>query len=132
MLALKCELCGATIYGKASTIEIDGAILQVCEKCSRFGKRVTSRPSAIPVKRAIAPTNRLNFEEELVVREDFHILIKRAREGLGLTQEELGRKLGEKTSVISKLETGKLKPSIPLARKIEHALKIKILEEVSE
>lgn len=69
------------------------------------------------------------MSENLVIREGFSSIIKRTREKLGLTQEELGRKLGEKTSLISKLETGKLKPSIPLARKIEHILKVKIIEE---
>lgn len=128
---MKCELCGTTIYGRSHTVEVDGAILRVCDKCARFGKKVVLRPSP-PAKRNVTTVRETMFDENLVVSEDFHILIKKAREALGLTQEELGRKLGEKTSVISKLETGKLKPSIPLARKIEHALKIKILEEAPE
>lgn len=128
---MKCELCGATIYGRVQTIEVDGAILSVCDKCARFGEKVVLRQSP-PVKRSTMVTREPMFDENLVVSEDYYILIKKAREALGLTQEELGRKLGEKTSVISKLETGKLKPSIPLAKKIEHILKIKILEEAPE
>jgi putative transcription factor len=113
-------------------VEIDGAVLQVCDRCARLGKRVTSQPSRV---KTYLPRPSLRFDdvmsENLVIREDFHVIIKRTREMLGLTQEELGRKLGEKTSLISKLETGKLRPSIPLARKIEHVLKVKIIEEES-
>ena len=128
---MKCELCGATIYGRGQTVEVDGAILRVCDRCARFGKKVVPRPTPT-VRRGTVVTRKPMFDGNLVVSEGYHTLIKKAREALGLTQEELGRKLGEKTSVISKLETGKLKPSIPLAKKIEHVLKIKILEEVTE
>ncbi len=128
---MKCELCGATIHGRAQMVEVDGAILHVCDRCARFGKKVVPSPQP-PARRSVPAARGPMFDENLVVTEDYHVLIKRAREALGLTQEELGRKLGEKTSVISKLETGKLKPSIPLARKIEHVLKIKILEEAPE
>jgi len=126
---LKCELCGRNITGKIHTVEIEGAILRVCDKCSKLGKSVTYE------KKPVIARTGFNFGvkgeglDELYIREDYYKVIKEARERLGLTQEELGRKLGEKSSVISKLETGKLKPSIPLARKIEHVLKVKIIEE---
>jgi ribosome-binding protein aMBF1 (putative translation factor) len=45
---------------------------------------------------------------------------------MGLSQEDLGRKINEKPSVISHLETGSMKPSDALARKLEHALKIEL------
>lgn len=128
---MRCELCGATSHEKLNVVEIDGAILHVCNNCARFGKKVMPR-SSLPVKRDSPALKGSTYNENLVVNENFPILIKSAREKLGLTQQELGRRLGEKASVISKLETGKLKPSIPLARKIENILKIKILEEAPE
>ncbi len=62
-------------------------------------------------------------------KEDYNEIIKSAREGRGLTREELGKKINEKTSVITRLESKKMQPDIKLARKLEHALKIKILDE---
>jgi putative transcription factor len=63
---------------------------------------------------------------------DYNAVVKKARERLGLTQEELGRRVGEKASVISKIETGRLRPSVMLARKLEHVLRIKLLESIEE
>ena len=63
-------------------------------------------------------------DEDLVLREDYSKAIKTARELLGITQEELGRKINEKPSVISHLEVGSMKPTDELARRLEHFLKI--------
>ena len=51
---------------------------------------------------------------------------------MNLTQKELGQKVGERTSTISLLERGKLKPSIPMARKLERTLKIVLLVPTEE
>jgi putative transcription factor len=69
----------------------------------------------------------LSPESELEVRRDYAKVLREAREKMGLTQEELGKKINEKASVISHLEGGKLKPDIALARKLEHFFKIKLL-----
>ena len=103
--------------------------MKVCDKCSKLGKSVTCKKKPVIAKTGFNFGVKSEGLDELYIREDYYKVIKEARERLGLTQEELGRKLGEKSSVISKLETGKLKPSIPLARKIEHVLKVKIIEE---
>ncbi len=68
--------------------------------------------------------------EELV--EDYGVLIKRAREGMGLTQEQLAKRLGIKLSYLKKIENNLIPPSIDLARRIEKALNIKIIKRVEE
>ena len=50
----------------------------------------------------------------------------------GLSHEELGKKINEKASVLSKLETGKMTPNNVLVTKLEHALKIKLLVPIKE
>jgi putative transcription factor len=70
--------------------------------------------------------------EDISVVENYGALIKKARESLQLTPDELGRKIGEKGSVIRKLELERLIPDITLARKLEHALKIRLLVPSSE
>ncbi|NIR13810.1 helix-turn-helix domain-containing protein, partial [Candidatus Bathyarchaeota archaeon] len=67
---------------------------------------------------------------ELVV--DFGQRVRKARLEAGLTQEDLGRKIREKVSVLRKVETGKMTPDNILAKKLEHALNIKLLVPPSE
>ena len=58
--------------------------------------------------------------------------VRRAREKLGLTHEELGKRIKEKVSVLKKIETRKIRPDNRLAAKLEHALRIKLLVPASE
>ena len=60
---------------------------------------------------------------------DYDVKVKKAREEQGLTQEVLAKLVGEKLSVIKRIEMGKLKPSLDLARKLEKALKVRLVEE---
>ena len=64
--------------------------------------------------------------------ENYHTKIRQAREKLGLSHEELGKKINEKASVLRKLETGKMTPNNILVTKLEHVLKIKLLVPISE
>lgn len=72
------------------------------------------------------------LEMELELVNDFPKQIKRAREKLRLTHEDLGRKIGEKVSVLQKIEIGKMVPDQVLAKKLEHVLRIKLLSPPSE
>ena len=65
-------------------------------------------------------------EKELV--EDYHKRIQQARDGLGWNQEQLGQKINERKSIISKLENHSIKPDDKLVRKLEKALSIKLME----
>lgn len=71
-------------------------------------------------------------EEDLILREDYSRIIKDARETLGITQEDLGRKINEKPSMIGHLENGSMKPDDVLAKKLEHFLKIQLFVPFEE
>jgi len=64
--------------------------------------------------------------------ENFDVKIRQAREKLGLSHEELGKKMSEKVSLLRKIETGKVKPDNILATRIERALKVKLLVPASK
>ena len=64
--------------------------------------------------------------------EDYAEVIRQARENLGLSTEDLGKKINEKESVLRKIETGKMAPNDQLVSKLEHTLKIKLLVPVAE
>jgi len=70
--------------------------------------------------------------EELELVEGFGELVREARIRLGLTQEDLAKQLNEKVAVIKKIESEQFRPSIDLARKLEKALKIRILAPAEE
>ncbi len=139
---MRCEVCGRKIHGPPTRALIEGAKLTVCIECSKHGKiiyeeeaevkpRVPQKPltpvTFVPRKPAKA---KVDTTQEIV--EDYDVKIRQARENLGLSHEELGKKINEKASVLSKLETGKMTPNNQLVTKLEHVLKIKLLVSISE
>jgi putative transcription factor len=65
--------------------------------------------------------------QELDVAENFADIIRKRRMKLGLSQEDLAKRVKEKLSVIQKIETGKIAPDTQLCRELQHELKIKLL-----
>jgi putative transcription factor len=140
---MRCEVCGRKIHSSPITAVIEGARLTVCVECSKHGRIVTQdeytpkpkplgKPSAhIPIMAQKKKTEiKVEITQEII--EDYTTKIRQAREKLGLTHEQLGKKINEKISVIAKLETGKMSPNNILATKLEHALKIKLLTPITE
>ena len=139
---MRCEVCGHKIHSIPIRAEIEGAKLTVCIECSKHGKIIrgeeiervqrTSKPRAsIPlIQKKKKAQARVEITQEVV--EGYDSKIRQAREKLGLSHEELGKKINEKASVLSKLETGKMTPNNMLVTKLEHALKIKLLVPIKE
>jgi putative transcription factor len=140
---LRCEVCGRRINGKPFNVIIEGAKLTVCIECSKLGKvyyeepkqkiagpRLGTRPKPliIQAKKPQAP----NVDTSLELVENFDLKIRQAREKLGLSHEELGKKINEKVSLLRKIETGRMTPDNRLATILEHALKIKLIIAAKE
>lgn len=106
---------------------MERAKLTVCKNCIRYGTPVRKKRKKSP-KKPIISSVEANFD----IREDYPAMVKNAREEKGLTQKDLARTLNEKESVIHRIETGHMRPSRRLARKLEGALEIKLLEKVEE
>lgn len=137
---MRCEVCGRKIYSDPFRAVIEGAKLTVCNECAKHGKIIYEEAAAnqkparkpfvpITVKKKVAKAT-VDTTREIV--EGYDSKIRRAREKLGLSHEELGKKINEKASVISKIETGKMTPNNQLVTKLEHMLKIKLLVPVAE
>ena len=120
-------------------IQLERATMLVCERCAR-GRHVVSvvnfsaSARAQPKKpaRMLGRGPKLSPEEDYVVVEGYGELVRRARERMGLTREALAALIGEKESTIRRVEAEQLEPSLDLARKLERALKIKLLERAGE
>ncbi len=135
----QCDICGSE--ARLVRARIEGSEMWVCPSCAKFGKvleaprssRSFSRSSSGPSSsssfgRPRAPPRRPEVLQVIV--SDYSKRIRQARERLGLTQKEFAKKLSEKESVIHKLESSQFKPSIRLARKLESALKIVLVDQV--
>lgn len=71
-------------------------------------------------------------DTSLELVENFDLKIRQAREKLGLSHEELGKRINEKVSLLRKIETGNMTPDNKLAKMLEHALKIKLIVPAKE
>lgn len=124
-----CEICGKEVK-EAFLIQLGRSKLRVCESCKKLGNEIKQE---IPKKQNIIKqqTKKIEIkrkEPEINIREDYASVIRKARESLGMTQDMLASLIGEKLSTFKKIESGKLKPTIETAKKLEKVLKISLLE----
>jgi len=135
---MQCEICGCDIKGNPIRVTVEGSVLDVCGKCAHYGKPMDKWT---PVSRKISPTERVivthkprrdvfdKLQDEIIP--DYAQLIKKARESLGLTIEELASKMMEKATLLRKIEREELIPEDAVRKKLETALNIKLTEKVS-
>jgi len=123
-----CEMCGKERELVDAIVE--GASVQVCLECSKHGNVVAINQPVVDKKIEKAQEMQSRPEYVEVVVDDFSDRIKRARERKGLKQEDLAQALAEKESVIQSLETGGLKPTFKLAKKLSVFLGIDLVESV--
>jgi uncharacterized protein (TIGR00270 family) len=128
---MNCEMCGTESNLINSLVE--GVELKVCKNCSAFGKSIKRPIRRLPP--SSSPSSRPIFQKKpdkeivQVIIDDFSKIIKDKREKMGLKQKELAKYLAERESLIHKMESGSITPSIDLARKLERQLSIKLIEE---
>ena len=132
---MNCDLCGK-VDERLDRVLIEGVELNVCRACSKFGK-------------VIAPAHRLSpkeqheqFQKQAHAKEKgekvdllvdgYADVIKKRRESMSLSQKDFASGINEKESTIHKIETGALEPSLYLAKKLEKALGVKLIEEYEE
>ncbi|MFW9991560.1 MAG: multiprotein bridging factor aMBF1 [Candidatus Odinarchaeota archaeon] len=144
-----CEMCGKKAYLKQ--YEIDGAIVEACPQCGRYGKPVVQTPIKTPHQ----PRWRSNTEstemqersrpirskqvtsksrpkrygagsgEEMLV-DNYGSLIIKARMKAGLERKDLAMQIKETESLIFRIEQEKIRPDDTVVRKLEKFLKIKL------
>ena len=129
---MNCEICGNKIVGRPIQVTIERTVLSVCQECSRFGT-VVDRKTASAIERTIPkpgqkkyvpkPVRKAQFDEFVLV-DNFGAVIRKARESQNLTRDAFAHKLGEKESVIRRIEAGEMYPTADLAKRMERLLKI--------
>ncbi|PNX46320.1 MAG: TIGR00270 family protein [Thermoplasmata archaeon M11B2D] len=138
---MPCELCGRECKGGKEAI-IDGAKMFVCPDCLKYAEGVVQQEPAkisspsYPQRFIVKKTQKMErdiykdrgMEKELVT--NWNHLVEQARKKKGLTREELGFRIGERTVTIAKLENGDLRPSDQTIAKLEKELGIQLMEEI--
>jgi len=123
---MTCDMCGKDT--KLFRVKIENAIMSVCDGCSKFGEVLSEVKKAVEIKSVKKAEN----EVMELIKDNYGLIIKKAREKLGLKQEDLAKQIKEKTSVIHKLENELIEPSLKLAKKLERFLRIKLIEHYKE
>ena len=141
---MQCEMCGETIRGNPKLIRVEGAELQVCMKCEKFGTEVQQarrtdvvRPGAAaprPGRTATTavPADRRKrdlfdyMEGEIV--EDYAARIRKARMDKGLSSKDLALKIKEREHLIKKIENSELIPEEDVRKKLEKLLEIRLID----
>jgi putative transcription factor len=138
---MQCEVCGHQIFGVPVRSIIEGAKMTVCARCAKLGSgywepkpQVTKKKTRTfqPIQLFTKRKEKITVPEAFELASDLNQQVRKAREKLNLSHEDLGRKIREKVSVIRKIESGKLVPDLVLAERLEHALKIKLRIPSSE
>jgi putative transcription factor len=140
---MRCEVCGRRIIGPPIKAIIEGAKMIVCADCSKLSKvqweieSIPSRPRQIKATKVLMPAIYTKKQvpqvaENLELVDNFGSYIRQAREKMGLSHEDFGRKISEKVSVLKKIESGKMTPTHQLAERLEHTLKIKLYVPLTE
>lgn len=139
---MPCELCGRECKGGREAI-IDGAKMFVCPDCIKFAEgtgqiepirsSLSPQIQQRPLTRKTQKPERDIYKDKAMEKElvpDWNQLIEQGRKKKGLTREELGFRIGERTVTIAKLENGDLRPSDQTITKLEKELNIKLLEDI--
>lgn len=138
---MMCEMCGQEVP-RLRKINIEGSVLSVCSNCVKFGSGSSSKgadQATVPdtiTERLERREKRLrtkdvfeSSQKELAL--DYSKRIRNARQSKGMSQEDLGKKINEKKSVVAKLEHGDMIPDEKLIKKLERALDISLKETLT-
>lgn len=135
-----CELCGGNAPFLKDTV-IEGTRLMVCPGCSKMGTRFHEEkkevPKSVMEERLQRRTERakprdIYRNQREALAEDYPERIRKGRQKMGLTRDDMGRRINEKASVIGKLENGSLHPDDALRKKVEKFLGISLRERIEE
>lgn len=136
-------MCGKECSTTGRYVSVDGVKMFVCPDCAKYGTFIASAPSSQvkpSVKRsgvgksAVKRTVKKDIFESMTktLVPDWAERIKKGRMKKGLSREELGFRVGERTVAIAKMENGDLRPSDETARRLEKELEISLFQEIEE
>jgi len=134
-----CEMCGTEVP-KTKFVNVEGAALHVCARCEKYA---TSEAAKTESGHIVMPSVAQRLEtrqkryrekdvfvsgEEKELALDYSERVRLGRNRKGLSQDELAKRINEKKSVIVKVESGDMRPSDKLVKKLEKELEMSLRE----
>ena len=142
---MQCEMCGESIRGTPKLVRVEGAELQVCSRCEKYGTEV-QRPKRDDVQRSVAHPVAGTSGKAIPVAvqrkrdmfdymggdivDDYSERIRKARMAKELSQKDLSMLMKEKELLIKKIEKGELIPEEDVRKKLEKVLEIKLVDTI--
>ena len=130
-----CELCGKETKTLQKVI-VEGSTMDVCESCTGFGKIIPPAPSPPVAGAPVLSPRRVYREKDIYEKMDKTLIpnwadvIKTARKQKGMTRQDLGAAIGERTITVAHLENEELNPTDEMAKKLERELNVTLFEEI--
>ncbi len=115
-----CDICGGISNLRAI---VEGAEINVCPRCSRFGQIL--RPAN---SRFQSQSNTFNLPEVELVQ-NYGKLISTSRTSAGLSLQDVAHKLNLREKDLIHFEEGKIKPTEKDCRKLESLLHIVLMKQ---
>lgn len=131
---MQCELCGKGCID-AFKVVVEGGNVVACPECAKLGRvvgRVTGKKKKKPTPVAVSkkPIKEVfTVDTATELSDDFAEKIRMAREKAGLKQEDVAKAINEPSSLIHRIESGRLVPSPSVGIKIERKLDVVLYEK---
>lgn len=135
-------MCGRQV-ARTRRFLVEKTVLSVGPECERFGKPLDpvggmkdvapgNVPLAMEMRKRKTQSRDVFSDESMQVElvDDFATRISTAREKKGLSRQDLGGKVGEREATIHRIETGALRPTDEVAKRLERELGIRLFEKV--
>ena len=118
-----CEICGRS--GAGTEIRVEGSRLTVCRLCSSLGQQMERKSVILPgaIKRPV----RMPDEMKIEPRVDLAQLVRKGREKIGITQEQLTVRLSLPSNTIRRIESGWV-PPLDVLNRLQTVTKVPLVE----
>lgn len=134
---MECEMCGKKVGTRRYMVE--GTVMNLGLECSRYGTPLDA-PAPVGTQAAmqqglerreqrLTSRNVYDAGEQSYMVEDYGPRIHKARMAKGLTHEQLGNKVSARVPELKHIESGSLRPSDAVAKKLERELGIILYEK---
>lgn len=118
-----CELCGAE-SNNLFPVKVAGTKMNVCGKCRSMGKDLEQKPNSYSFRHT-------KKEDKIIedVVSNYASIINSAISKKQTEHKKLAMMLNIRESLLNKYLTGKLKPDIANAKKLEKFFTVRLIEE---
>lgn len=123
---MECEMCGRK--GRLNKVKIEGTVLNVCKYCSNLGEKVAVRKKTYVKPKVFGKKD--EELEEIELNPGFEKEIEKGMQKRKFVEntKDFAKLLQIRESYLKRIMHGETKPDKDTARKLEYALRIKIIK----